>query len=81
MICSRIIPSWCNHCRHFVSYLWNCYCFSLPEMCRWQLCTKHTDARPHTESGKRSQWTQLLCFICLWNNSGVRALWEYNTLH
>jgi len=25
--------------------------FSLKEMCRWQLCTKHTDARPHTESG------------------------------
>lgn len=26
--------------------------FPLKEMCRWQLCTKHTDARPHTESGK-----------------------------
>ena len=52
IICSWIILSWCNHCRHFCLLSVVMLLFPLKEMCRWQLCTKHTDARPHTESGK-----------------------------
>jgi hypothetical protein len=43
----------------------NCYC-------RWNPIPhtlRQSDARAHTESWKRFQWSQLLYFICLWTDS------------